>query len=117
MANYDRDKMEKSKNSAFTLLGTLVLGTIALVGGAAKNQKDQQKTLNANNSRAEKRAQIQNQLNQVRSELSSVRYELNHYRSNIFKEAWYSSEIEALNRRKASLEEQERKLMQQINQL
>lgn len=92
MANNSWDDMNNQGNAGLGLLGLLGLATVGGIAKAAHNQK-----------KAEKLAALKDELNQVR-------YELSKKKGNIFKEAWYTPEIE-------KLEARERELIQEINNL
>ncbi len=90
------DNMNNQANAGLALLASLFLGGTAIAARNASNRKKAEE-------RAEKQAALEH-------ELQEVRYELSKLKGNIFKEAWYASEI-------AQLEECEKKLIQAINNL
>lgn len=83
------DLMDVQADAGKGLLG--LLGLTAVGGTAIKIANDRKKEA-------------------LKKELEEVRCELSKKKSNIFKEAWYASEI-------AQLEEREKKLIQKINKL
>lgn len=89
MANYDWDDMNNQGNAGKGLLTTLIIAT----GGMAIKITNDKK----------KKEKLKEELNEVRSDLSKKK-------GNIFKEAWNYNEIERL-------EERERELIQEINNL
>ena len=96
MANNSWDDMNNQGNAGLGLLAIL------LGGGAAKVAHDLNKS--------KKRAKKAEKLAALKDELNQVRYELSKKKGNIFKEVWYTPEIE-------KLEARERELIQEINNL
>ncbi len=81
--------MDSDANAGIGLLAAILMGAGTI---AAKKSYDSKQS-----------AELERKLNEVR-------YELSKKKGNIFREAWYASEIE-------ELEEQERKLLAEIKKL
>lgn len=92
MANNSWDDMDKQGKAEIGLLASILLGSSAIAAHNASNRR-----------KAEKRAALERQLQDVRRELSDKK-------RNIFRAAWYTSEI-------AELEAKEKELIQEINNL
>ena len=81
------DNMNRDGNTGIGLLGLLGLFAAGGIAKSVSNSKKEQEV-------QQKRAQLQVKLNEVQKELSKKR-------GNILREAWYSSEIEELERQEA----------------
>ena len=100
MANHDWDDMNNDGNAGLGLLGLLGL---TVLGGAAISSANKKKQEEIEKEKAQKRAQ----LNQ---ELQKVQYELADKKRGFFRSVWFTQEIE-------ELEARERALIRQINAL
>lgn len=103
MANHDWNDMNNDGNAGLGFLG--LLGA-TLIGGAAisaANSANKKKQEEIEREKAQKRARLQ-------QELQNVRYELADKKRGFFRSAWYTQEIE-------NLEARERELIRQINAL
>lgn len=101
------DKLHNEENTGRGLLGTVITLAVSVVGYAIRNaykERAAEREIGAQRDKRDQRSA------EIQAEIEQLKIQRNHYENELFGKLVYSDEIDAINRKIASLADELRRL-------